>query len=200
MDRQQHLGWRSLRGWRALPRPSDRIQRPVGPYAETNDQGGLFRFQYLRGGDYFVQAGVAQASYDCALPPLHKRHIYAVSGGARAIHLEKSQQLGGVDLVMLDTPPRRISGRVVPQKGMLREALDYPAKRSVSNPSTLQKRREISRFAAMPGDTNSSLSLPWMAVSFTRTPNSLSVPKTSRRSKSLPNPRPQSAGASWPPG
>ncbi len=88
----------------------------------TNDLGE-YRFANLRPGDYSVVAAVARASYECANPPLHKPHTYNVNGGDREIHLEKSQQLGGVDLVMLDIPPRRISGRVIPQKGMLRGSL-----------------------------------------------------------------------------
>jgi hypothetical protein len=87
-------------------------------YTETNDLGE-YRFPNLRPGDYSVQAAVERSSYECANPPLHKPHAYIVNGGARDIHLEKGQQLGGVDLVMRDVPPRRISGRVTPQKGML---------------------------------------------------------------------------------
>jgi len=93
-----------------------------GAYTNTNDLGE-YRFANLRPGDYSVRAGAERASYECAYPPLHKPHTYTVNGGDREVHLEKGQQLGGVDLVMLDTPPRRVSGRVTPQKGMVRGSL-----------------------------------------------------------------------------
>jgi hypothetical protein len=78
----------------------------------TNDLGE-YRFPNLKPGDYRVNPGLAKSVYNCAHPPVRKQRPYIVRTDRSQIHLETGEQVTGVDFYMTDTPPQRISGRLV---------------------------------------------------------------------------------------